>query len=115
MKIGAFKVFCSMYRLAMVVVVSALVSGCNTTGTDDVLAGTGTDGVFEITPNLYIVGGLGSFTDFSSSAVKVRFYKKAAKFCSEKDMVMLPISSSGRDSGYNQYASAEVTFRCAPK
>jgi hypothetical protein len=104
-----------MHRLAMAGAILALMSGCTTTGTDDGLPGTGTDGVFEITPNIYMIGGLGSFTDFSSTAVKVRFFAKASKFCSAKNMMMMPISSSGKDSAYAQYASAEVVFKCVPK
>ena len=29
----------------------------------------------------YMIGGLGKFTDFSGSAVKVRLYQQAAEFC----------------------------------
>ena len=104
-----------MHRLAMLGAVLALMSGCNTTGTDDGLQGTGTEGVFEITPNIYMIGGLGSFFDFSSTAVKVRFFTKASKFCSSKNMAMMPISTSGKDSAPYQYASAEVMFKCVPK
>lgn len=73
---------------------------------------TGTDGVVQITPDTYMVGGHGRFTDFSSSAVKARFYQEASTYCGAKDKVMLPVNSSGQDSGLGTYASAEIQFRC---
>lgn len=82
-----------------------LITGC---------ASTGTDGVVEIGPNTYMLGGLGGFTDFSSSAVKARYFKQASQFCTEKGMTMIPLNSTGQDSGIATYASAEVQFRCAP-
>lgn len=87
---------------ATVLVFSSFVTGC----------ATGTDGVVQIGPDIYMIGGLGKYTDFSSSAVKARLYKDAAKYCSEKNMVMYPINSTGRDSGPGTYASAEIQFRC---
>ena len=74
--------------------------------------GTGTKGVVPIGPNLYMIGGLGKFTDFSSSAVKVRFYQEAAAFCASKNQVMRPVNSVGQNSGIGTYASAEVQFSC---
>lgn len=73
---------------------------------------TGTDGVVEIGPNMYMVGGQGGFFDYSGSQVKAKFYKEAAKYCADKGMTMVPINSTGQDSGIAQYASAEVQFRC---
>jgi hypothetical protein len=35
-------------------------------------AGMGSGGVVPIGPDMYMLGGLGEFTDFSSSAVKAR-------------------------------------------
>ena len=75
-------------------------------------ATTGTDGVVQIGPDLYMLGGLGKFTDFSSSAVKARFYQNASKYCEEKGRVMSPVNSTGQDSGFGTYASAEIQFRC---
>jgi hypothetical protein len=74
--------------------------------------GTGTKGVVPIGPDLYMIGGLGKFTDFSSSAVKVRFYQEAALFCANKNQVMRPVNSVGQNSGKGTYASAEVQFTC---
>lgn len=81
----------------------AAMTGCATTGTD---------GIVQIGPDMYMVGGLGKFTDFSSSGVKGRLYQDATKFCAEKNKAMLPVSSAGKDSGYGTYASAEIQFRC---
>lgn len=75
-------------------------------------ATTGTDGIVQIGPDLYMVGGLGRFTDFSGSAVKARLYQDATKFCTNKNKVMFPVNSTGRDSGYASYASAEIQFQC---
>jgi hypothetical protein len=74
--------------------------------------GTGTKGVVPIGPDLYMIGGLGRFTDYSSSAVKARFFQDAAKFCASKNQVMRPVNSVGQDSGIGTYASAEVQFTC---
>ena len=73
---------------------------------------TGTNGVVPIGPDLYMLGGYGKFTDFSSSATKARFFQEAAKFCEGKGRVMVPANSTGHDSGPGTYASAEVQFKC---
>jgi len=73
---------------------------------------TGTDGAVQIGPNLYMIGGLGNFTDFSSSAVKARMFKQASEYCAGLGKTMEPVNSRGQDSGYGTYASAEVQFRC---
>ena len=88
-------------------ILSCLVmGGCGTTGTG---------GVVEIGPNTYMLGRLGGFTDFSGSAVKARLYAEATKFCSAKNMVMVPYGSSKKDSAPYQYASAEIQFKCVNK
>ena len=84
-------------------VVSSFIIGCATTGTD---------GIVQIGPDIYMVGGLGKFTDFSSSGVKGRLYHEANKYCSEKNRIMMPVNSTGQDAGYGTYASAEIQFRC---
>lgn len=91
----------SRLRLAMLATTALL--GCATTGTD---------GVVPIGPDLYMIGGLGNFTDFSSSAVKARMFQQAAKYCADQGRVMSPVNSTGQDSRYGTYASAEVQFRC---
>lgn len=63
---------------------------------------------------MYMVGGLGNFTDFSSSGAKARLYKDASKYCADRNRVMLPMNSTGKDSGFGTYASAEIQFRCLP-
>ena len=78
-------------------------SGCATTGTD---------GVVEYAPGQYMIGGLGTFTDFSGSAVKARFFGQAALHCQAKRLFMEPIDGISKDSGFGTYASAEVRFRC---
>ena len=94
----------TMVGLAML---SCLVmGGCGTTGTG---------GVVEIGPNTYMLGRLGGFTDFSGSAVKARLYVEAKEFCSAKNMGMIPYGSRGKDSALNQYASAEIQFKCENK
>jgi hypothetical protein len=87
---------------AIILFVSGL-TGCATTGTD---------GVVEIGPNLYMIGGLGKFTDFSSSAVKARMFQDGAKFCAAKGKQLALVGTTGQDSGYGTYASAEIQFRC---
>lgn len=90
------------FAAAAALVSISLLAGC----------ATGTDGVVEIGPDTYMVGGLGRFTDYSSSAVKARLYQDAAKYCTARNRVMVPVNSVGQDSGFGTYASAEVQFRC---
>lgn len=71
----------------------------------------GTNGVVQIGPDLYMVGGLGGPFDYSGSAVKAKFFKEAAAFCAARQQTMVPVGSTGKDSSL-QYASAEVQFRC---
>lgn len=84
-------------------VLASMMAGCATTGTE---------GVVQIGPDLYMIGGLGKFTDFSASAVKARMFQDASKYCANQGRVMSPVGSTGRDSGFGTYASAEVQFRC---
>lgn len=73
---------------------------------------TGTDGVVPIGPDLYMIGGLGKFTDYSSSAAKARLFQEGSKFCQERGRTMYPVNSTGRDSGIGTYATAEIQFLC---
>jgi hypothetical protein len=83
-----------------------VLSGCATTGTD---------GVVKIGPDLYMIGGLGNFTDFSSSGVKARLYQQSSAYCEQQNRIMIPVNSTGQDSGFGTYASAEIQFRCLAK
>ena len=94
-----------MKKLAFAACVIRL-SGCTTTGTD---------GVVEIAPNTYLLGGQGGVLDHSGSALKARFFKEAAKYCASKGMTIAPLNSSAQDASMAQYASAEVQFRCLQK
>ena len=62
-----------------------------------------------------MIGGLGGGLDFSATTVKAKFYKEANEFCAGKGQEMIPLNSSGKDSGFGTYASAEVQFKCVPK
>ena len=89
--------------LALAMLTTLALLGCATTDTA---------GVVQIGPDMYMIGGLGSFTDFSGSAVKARMFQRAEKYCADMGRVISPIGSTGKDSGYGTYASAEVQFRC---
>lgn len=91
-----------MKRLS-IAITAIVLSGC---------AVTGTEGVVEIGPNTYMLGGQGGRWDHSGSAVKARFFKEAAKYCSDKGMTIVPLNSTGQDAYGISYASAEVQFRC---
>lgn len=93
----------SVAAFSAVTAAAITIAGCATTGTD---------GIVQMGPDMYMVGGHGKFTDFSGSAVKARFYQDAAKLCSEKNRVMLPANSTAQDSGHGTYASAEIQFWC---
>lgn len=88
-------------KLAVLIFVG-LMTGC----------ATGTDGIVEIGPDMYMVGRFGKFTDYSGSAVKARLYEEAAKFCKDRNRIMVPINSTGHDSDFGIYASAEIQFKC---
>jgi len=92
-----------LHTLIITVFAFILLSGCATTGTN---------GIVKIGPDLYMVGGLGKFTDFSSSGIKARLYQQATEFCEKQGRVMVPVNSTGKDSEYGQYASAEIQFLC---
>lgn len=93
-----------MFRIAVLSTFIAL-TGC----------ATGTDGPVSIGGDAYMIGGLGQFTDYSASAVKARMFKQATEFCASKGQDMTPLNSTGKDSGYGTYASAEVQFKCVAK
>ena len=88
---------------ASVLMLLLMLGGCVTTGTD---------GIVEIAPNLYMYGGYGGYTDLSGAGVKMKLYKEAGKFCMDKGLVIQPVSDSGQDSVPFSYASAEIKFRC---
>lgn len=93
--------------VAVLLLASSLV-GCASTN-------TGSGGVVSIGPDTYMLGGLGGFFDYSSSGVKTQMIQRAGEFCAEKGRNMVLVNSTGVDSGYAKYASAEVQFRCDPK
>ena len=95
----------ALRSLATVVGIVVCISGCATTGTN---------GVVQIGPDMYMIGGLGRFTDFSGSGVKARLYQQAAEFCRSKGGQMIPLNSTAQDSKPGQYASAEIRFKCVP-
>jgi hypothetical protein len=95
----------ALRSLTSVVAIVVCICGCGTTGTN---------GVVQIGPDTYMIGGLGNFTDFSGSAVKARLYQQAAEFCRSKGGEMIPLNSTAQDSKYAQYASAEIQFKCVP-
>ncbi len=39
-------------------------------------------------------------------------FQQAAKHCADQGRTMLPMDSTGKDSDFGTYASAEVQFRC---
>ena len=95
----------ALRSLTTVVGIVVCICGCATTGTN---------GVVQIGPDTYMIGGLGKFTDFSGSAVKARLYQQAAEFCRSKGGQMIPLNSTAQDSKPGQSASAEIRFKCVP-
>jgi hypothetical protein len=92
-----------MKKTTIILFSAALLSACSSGSTN---------GVQAIGQNHYIIGDLGAFTDFSASATKVRIHREAAQYCASQNKNMQIIHSSSRDSGYAQYATAELQFRC---
>jgi hypothetical protein len=99
------KAIMNIYSTAKILLLASVVAGC----------ASGTGGVVQIGPDMYMVGGQGRYTDLSGSAVKARFFEDAGKYCSQLGRVMVPTGSTGQDAGFGTYASAEVQFRCAEK
>ena len=75
---------------------------------------TGTQGVVPAGNGLYLIGGLGNFTEYSGSQVKARYLAEATKYCADRKKDMVLVNSTSRDSGFGTYASAEIQFRCSP-
>lgn len=80
-----------------------VIAGCSTTGTD---------GVVKIGPDLYMLGRMGGFSDFSGSGVKAQLFSEAGQYCASQGQEMVPVASTAKDSAPATYASAEVQFRC---
>ena len=74
----------------------------------------GTNGVVEIAPNTYMIGGFGGWGYESGSSVKANFFKEAATFCAKRGMTVAPLNSTSENATKDSYASAEVQFRCTP-
>ena len=68
--------------------------------------------VVPIGKDTFMIGKQGSFTTFSGYEVKADLYSEANEFCACQNKQFMPISSASRDSGYAQYANAEIQFRC---
>jgi len=92
-------------KIKLALIATLLATGC----------ATSSDGVVNIGPDTYMLGGLGRFTDYSASAVKARMFKEAHQFCADKGREMVPMNSTGQDSGFGTYASAEIQFKCREK
>lgn len=54
----------------------------------------------------------GSWGWSSSSSLRSDLYKEASAFCANKGKIMDALQATGHDSGYAQWATAELTFRC---
>jgi len=91
-----------LWALTFPLASALLIAGC----------ATGTEGVVRIGPDIYMLGGHGGYFDLSGSAVKAKYFEEAARYCQSRKQVMVPVSSTGQDSGFGTYASAEVQFRC---
>jgi hypothetical protein len=89
-----------------IAILSAGVSGCASTITSG--------GVLPIGPDMYMLSIQGGTLDHSGNALKAKLYPVAAKFCADKDRVMVPMNSTSQDAGLN-YSNAEVQFRCLLK
>jgi hypothetical protein len=89
-------------KIPSVVLLAGMLAGCI----------GGTSGVAVLGPNHYLIGDTGGLLDFSSSAVRVKIYQDAAQYCSSMGKKMTTINSRARDSGYAQFATAELQFSC---
>ncbi|MDZ5436569.1 hypothetical protein T3H00_28400 [Pseudomonas fluorescens] len=76
------------------------------------IAGCSGPGIVPMGRDTYMVAKDGSFTTFGGGAVKAELYQEANAFCESKGKQLMPVKESSKDSGYAQYASAELQFRC---
>lgn len=103
-------------RLFISVSVAALCACANTSSTiGSTSAGTSAAEPIRIGEGLYKMGGLGSATELSGTAVKIRFMQQATAFCAGKGQAMAPGKSTTKDAIAGARASAEIQFRCVPK
>jgi hypothetical protein len=82
-----------------------------------VIAGcaTSADGIVEIGPDTYRIGGLERYADYSSSALKAKLYQDAYKHCAAKNKIMVPATSAGQNSASATDAPAEAQFQCVAR
>ncbi len=92
--------------LVLAVITMSILAGCAATNTSG--------GVLPIGPDTYMISMQGGTLDHSGTALKVKLYQEASKFCVDKDRVMVSVNSVSQDALWN-YSSAEVQFRCLSK
>jgi hypothetical protein len=82
---------------------AAILSGCSS-------------GIVPMGPNTYMVQHSGSSLS-SKSAMQAKCLKEANKFCEEKGLVMIPVSTEGRDGlpvPFGHGANCELVFKALP-
>ena len=75
---------------------------------------TSADGIVEVGPDTYRIGGLERYADYSGSALKAKLYQDAYKHCAAKNKIMVP-ASAGQNSASATNAPAEAQFRCVAR
>lgn len=60
----------------------------------------------------YMLAKPGGFLTVAGGEVKADLFREADQYCRGQNKHLMPISSSARDAGVAQYASAEIQFRC---
>jgi hypothetical protein len=89
-------------KATILVALSALlVAGCSS-------------GVVPMGRDTYLISGTQPGL-IGAGTVRANLLKKAEKWCKERNLVMVPLSSSGADAVFGgQWANAEVVFRAVP-
>jgi hypothetical protein len=80
-----------------------------------VLCGCST-GIVPTGGNTYMIGITGSTLTHETS-LKAECYKQASAFCAARNLVMVPVSTSGRDGNpvpFGKGASCELIFKAVP-
>lgn len=74
------------------------------------VAGCATSNIIPVGPETYMVTSSGA--GFSSAGVREAVFEKANAFCTEKGLVMIPVSFKAEEGRYGQNApNASLTFR----
>lgn len=69
-------------------------------------------GIVPIGNGLYMSSKQDYSMNWHAAKVKTDLYQQASQFCEKSGKKIIPVTDTGRDASFQNYASAEVQFRC---